>query len=172
MKYIAVLSALLALFSLAGCQTSDAPAATTEVVVAAETETAAAPAPAPAPAPVQAAPEEESAESTEAAEPEETPVVGNYTYLGYEMSVVSYDGICEIKYPDFVTDDEVAAFFASEVEKYGSLLDGVIYMFGDGGSVKVAYPEGIDAAVRAEYIDIFASDLLAYVSQMDITPAV
>ena len=162
-RYMFVLTVFLALFVLAGCQTSDAPAATTSVVVAAPAPAAEAPAPAPAPSPAPAPAEE--------AEEEEVPVVGTYTYEGYTMTVVSYDGICEISYPEFVTDEEVAAFFASEATKYGSLLDGVIYMFGDAGTVKAAYPEGLSADLRAEYIDAFAADLLAYVEGMDIAPA-
>ena len=71
-----------------------------------------------------------------------------------------------------MTENDVATFFAAEVEKYGAELDGILYMFDGPGAVKIAYPAEAGEAVVSQYIDNFVADLLAYVETFDIQPAV
>ena len=171
-KFVAILSAMMLLFALIGCQSTDVPAATTEVVAPAQPEPAPAPAPAPAPVPAPApAPEEEVAPAAPVEETSEA-ISKTYEYLGYELGITAENGIAVITYPDWVTESDVAAFFAAEVEKYGAELDGIMYMFTAPGSVEIAYPAGATSDVVTTYIDSFVADLLAYVEGFDIQPAV
>lgn len=160
-KSIAVLVATMMLFVVFGCQSTEAPAATTEVVAPAAPE--AAPAPAPAPAPVEEAPA--------VVEPANS-VSETYEYLGYELSIEAADGKAVISYPDWVQNADVEAFFAAEVAKYGAQLDGVLYMFTAPGTVEVAYPAEASADLVSAYIDGFIADLLAFVEPLNIQPAV
>lgn len=166
-RLTAIVVVSLMLLVLFGCQSTEALATTTEVITPEPVETEAAPAPAPAPAPVPA--EEEVAV---VAEEEPVDVVSvSYEYLGYELGIEAADGKAVITYPDWVSESDVAAFFASEVEKYGSELDGILYMFTAPGTVEISYPAGVSADVRSTYIDSFVADLLAYVEGFDIQPA-
>ena len=169
-KFAAIVAASLLLFVLFGCQSTEAPAATTEVIAPAVSEAEAAPAPAPAPAPVQ---EEPEAVEVPAAEPadESAAFAVSYEYLGYELGVEAADGKAVITYPDWVTESDVAAFFAAEVAKYGAELDGILYMFTAPGAVEVSYPAGVSTDVISAYVDGFVSDLLSYVEGFDIQPA-
>lgn len=172
-KLAAIVAAMLMLFVLMGCQSTEAPAATTEVVAPVTVETQPEPAPAPAPAP---APEPEPVVEPVEEAPVEAPVAddvvtASYEYLGYELTIEAADGKAVISYPDWVVDSDVAAFFASEVEKYGAELDGVLYMISAPGTVEIAYPAGISQEIRTQYIDSFVADLLSYVETFDIQPA-
>ena len=76
-----------------------------------------------------------------------------------------------LTYPSIATESDVEAFFASEVEKHGADLDGVYFAFEGNNTVALTYPEGIDESVRDEFVDLFASDLLAYVEPLNLAPA-
>ncbi len=164
-KIAAIVAACLALFVLFGCQSTDAPAATTEVVTPAPAETAEAPAPAPAPAPV----EEEAPAPSPVAVADELTL--SYEYLGYELGIEAADGKAVITYPEWVSEADVASFFGAEVAKYGAELDGVLYMFTAPGTVEIAYPSSVSAAALEPYVDGFIADLLSYVESFDIQPA-
>ena len=180
-KSVALLLAML-LVVLSGCQSIDAPAATTEIVRV-ETETVETQAPAPAPAPVV-----EDVVVEEVAEPAPVPVeepvevvvpaeeenhVHDFYYRGYVLTIEDGDGRAVITYPSIATESDVEAFFASEVEKHGADLDGdgVYFAFEGNNTVALTYPEGIDESVRDEFVDLFASDLLAYVEPLNLAPA-
>lgn len=177
-KSVALLLAML-LVVLSGCQSIDAPAATTEIVrVETETVETPAPAPAPAPAPVEEVVVEEVAEPAPVEEPAEVVVpaeeenhVHDFYYRGYVLTIEDGDGRAVITYPSIATESDVEAFFASEVEKHGADLDGVYFAFEGNNTVALTYPEGIDESVRDEFVDLFASDLLAYVEPLDLAPA-
>lgn len=166
-KLAAIVAAMLMLFVLMGCQSTEAPAATTEVVAPVTVETQPEPAPAPAPAPEP----EPVVEPVEEAPVADDVVTASYEYLGYELTIEAADGKAVISYPDWVVDSDVAAFFAAEVEKYGAELDGVLYMISAPGTVEIAYPAGISQEIRTQYIDSFVADLLSYVETFDIQPA-
>lgn len=177
-KSTALLLAML-LVVLSGCQSIDAPAATTEIVrVETETVETPAPAPAPAPAPVEEVVVEEVAEPAPVEEPAEVVVpaeeenhVHDFYYRGYVLTIEDGDGRAVITYPSIATESDVEAFFASEVEKHGADLDGVYFAFEGNNTVALTYPEGIDESVRDEFVDLFASDLLAYVEPLNLAPA-
>lgn len=177
-KSVALLLAML-LVVLSGCQSIDAPAATTEIVrVETETVETPAPAPAPAPAPVEEVAVEEVAEPAPVEEPAEVVVpaeeenhVHDFYYRGYVLTIEDGDGRAVITYPSIATESDVEAFFASEVEKHGADLDGVYFAFEGNNTVALTYPEGIDESVRDEFVDLFASDLLAYVEPLNLAPA-
>ena len=178
-KSVALLLAML-LVVFSGCQSIDAPAATTEIVRV-ETETVETQAPAPAPAPVV-----EDVVVEEVAEPAPAPVeepvevvvpaeeenhMHDFYYRGYVLTIEDGDGRAVITYPSIATESDVEAFFASEVEKHGADLDGVYFAFEGNNTVALTYPEGIDESVRDEFVDLFASDLLAYVEPLNLAPA-
>lgn len=179
MKKSAALLLAMLLVVLSGCQSIDAPAATTEIVrVETETVETPAPAPAPAPAPVEEVVVEEVAEPAPVEEPAEVVVpaeeenhVHDFYYRGYVLTIEDGDGRAVITYPSIATESDVEAFFASEVEKHGADLDGVFFAFEGNNTVALTYPEGIDESVRDEFVDLFASDLLAYVEPLNLAPA-
>lgn len=179
MKKSAALLLAMLLVVLSGCQSIDAPAATTEIVrVETETVKTPAPAPAPAPAPVEEVVVEEVAEPAPVEEPAEVVVpaeeenhVHDFYYRGYVLTIEDGDGRAVITYPSIATESDVEAFFASEVEKHGADLDGVYFAFEGNNTVALTYPEGIDESVRDEFVDLFASDLLAYVEPLNLAPA-
>ena len=179
MKKSAALLLAMLLVVLSGCQSIDAPAATTEIVrVETETVETPAPAPAPAPAPVEEVVVEEVAEPAPVEEPAEVVVpaeeenhVHDFYYRGYILTIEDGDGRAVITYPSIATESDVEAFFASEVEKHGADLDGVYFAFEGNNTVALTYPEGIDESVRDEFVDLFASDLLAYVEPLNLAPA-
>lgn len=177
MKKSAALLLAMLLVVLSGCQSIDAPAATTEIVRV-ETETVETQAPAPAPAPVEEVVVEEVAEPAPVEEPAEVVVpaeeenhVHDFYYRGYVLTIEDGDGRAVITYPSIATESDVEAFFASEVEKHGADLDGVYFAFEGNNTVALTYPEGIDESVRDEFVDLFASDLLAYVEPLNLAPA-
>lgn len=169
-KLVAILTAMMMLFVLFGCQSTDVPAATTEIVAPVQPEPAPAPAPAPAP---EAEPAPAPAEESVPAPVEEASdaIALTYEYMGYELGITADGGIAQITYPDWVTESDVAAFFAAEVEKYGAELDGILYMFTAPGTVEIAYPAEASADLVTAYIDSFVADLLTYVEGFDIQPA-
>ena len=179
MKKSAALLLAMLLVVLSGCQSIDAPAATTEIVrVETETVETPAPAPAPAPAPVEEVVVEEVAEPAPVEEPAEVVVpaeeenhVHDFYYRGYVLTIEDGDGRAVITYPSIATESDVEVFFASEVEKHGADLDGVYFAFEGNNTVALTYPEGIDESVRDEFVDLFASDLLAYVEPLNLAPA-
>ncbi|MBO8469925.1 MAG: hypothetical protein IAA72_09095 [Spirochaetes bacterium] len=179
MKKSAALLLAMLLVVLSGCQSIDAPVATTEIVrVETETVETPAPAPAPAPAPVEEVVVEEVAEPAPVEEPAEVVVpaeeenhVHDFYYRGYVLTIEDGDGRAVITYPSIATESDVEAFFASEVEKHGADLDGVYFAFEGNNTVALTYPEGIDESVRDEFVDLFASDLLAYVEPLNLAPA-
>lgn len=179
MKKSAALLLAMLLVVLSGCQSIDAPVATTEIVrVETETVETPAPAPAPAPAPVEEVVVEEVAEPAPVEEPAEVVVpaeeenhVHDFYYRGYVLTIEDGDGRAVITYPSIATESDVEAFFASEVEKHGADLDGVFFAFEGNNTVALTYPEGIDESVRDEFVDLFASDLLAYVEPLNLAPA-
>ncbi|MBO8435832.1 MAG: hypothetical protein IAA97_02480 [Spirochaetes bacterium] len=169
-KIVTILTATMMLFVLFGCQSTEAIAATTEVVVPATETVTEAPAPAPAPEP-EPVPAPEAVTEPVVAEEDVAPFTVTYEYLGYQLNIEAADGKAVITYPDWVTNEEAAAFFALEVEKYGAELDGILYMFAAPGTVEMTYPASVSVETIAAYAETFASDLLSYVEGFDIQPA-
>ncbi len=108
-----------------------------------------------------------TAQSEEAvpAKAEDTEKSYTYTYAGYELTAVAGDGYVDLLYPEVVTDSDAAAFFASEVAKYGSYLDGVTYSFIDGGA-RIALPQSADDSAVKEGIESLFDDLDAYLASL------
>lgn len=162
MKSTALVALVALLALLCGCQSIDSMATSTEIVrVSSVEETAPSPAPAPAPAPVE--------EAAPAAD-EEQSHVHEFYYRGYVLTITDADGSAVIEYPSIATEDDVVAFFTSEVEKHGDALSGVYYEFGGDNTVVLTYPEGVEESVRDEYVDLFAADLLSYVEPLNLAP--
>ena len=90
------------------------------------------------------------------------PLVVRYEYLGNEFTGYIYTGELQMILPEIVTDSDIEGFFASEVEKYGSMLDGVYYRFIPEG-VAISYPEDIPIEeIRDVYVPLLAEDIAAY----------
>ncbi len=106
--------------------------------------------------------------SAPAAEPEIAEIAPEYiTYklAGYELTFVVADGYVDLLYPSIVTESDAASFFAYEVEKYGSMLDGITYSFIDGGA-RINLPQSVDRATAKSYVQPMFQDITAYVMML------
>ena len=109
------------------------------------------------------APKAEAAvEAEEPAPVAAEPEMITYTLAGYELTFVIGDGYVDLLYPSIVTDGDAAAFFAYEVEKYGSLADGITYSFIDDGA-RLNLPASIDSETAKAYVQPMFQDITAYV---------
>ena len=114
---IAMLFALL----LVGCQSSEPVDSVPAIVVPAPAPVAQAPAPAPV--------------VEEAAEPE--TISGTLTYEGYSLTYDAVPGSATVYYPDFITDEEIDAFFAMAFVSHSDYLAGVYYDIVEPGVMNV-----------------------------------
>ena len=142
-----ILLVLILSFGLAGCQST----ASVDVQTVPEIVLPAVPA-----APQEEVPQEEPVPVAD--EPETI----TYTLAGYELTFVIGDGYVDLLYPSIVTDGDAAAFFAYEVEKYGSLADGITYSFIDGGA-RLNLPASVDSETAKAYVQPMFQDITAYV---------
>ena len=100
------------------------------------------------------------------------PLVVRYEYLGNEFTGYIYTGELQMILPEIVTDSDIEGFFASEVEKYGSMLDGVYYRFIPKG-VAISYPVDIPTEeIRDVYVPLLAEDIVAYWESLNEPEAV
>ena len=83
---------------------------------------------------------EEPTESVEEAAAE--PEVITYQVLGYTAEFTVEDGKTTLALPPVVLESDVDSFFAYEVAKYGSYVDGIYYRY-TGNAVELTYPETI-----------------------------
>ncbi len=144
------LVAMLAL-ALIGCQ-STAPVETVPEVVVPPTVPAVE---VPAPAPV--------VEDTPVTEPAEQVFTGAISYEGYTVSYAAKVGEAVLTYPSFVTDAEVADFFAYTYARNSQYLAGVTYEVTAPGTLKVTFPEAATYADVEAVAGIVLSDLNDYV---------
>ena len=142
-----ILLVLILSFGLAGCQSTASVDAQTvpEIVLPA----------------VPAAPQEEVPQEEPVPVADEPETI-TYKLAGYELTFVIGDGYVDLLYPSIVTDGDAAAFFAYEVEKYGSLADGITYSFIDGGA-RLNLPASVDSETAKAYVQPMFQDITAYV---------
>ena len=142
-----ILLVLILSFGLAGCQSTASVDAQTvpEIVLPA----------------VPAAPQEEVPQEEPVPVADEPETIA-YTLAGYELTFVIGDGYVDLLYPSIVTDGDAAAFFAYEVEKYGSMADGITYSFIDGGA-RLNLPASVDSETAKAYVQPMFQDITAYV---------
>ena len=102
------------------------------------------------------------------------PVVMSTDILGYTVTVSVLNGTVLVEYPSIVTQADAAAFYAYEVEKYGSFIDGITYSLADGSST-LSIP--LEDEVIVSYIPVFFEDIEEYVAGLlgiaveDLLPA-
>ena len=116
--------------------------------------TASRPAPvaeAPAPAPVV----------EEAAEPE--TISGTLTYEGYSLTYDAVPGSATVYYPDFITDEEIDAFFAMAFVSHSDYLAGVYYDIVEPGVMNVTFPEDVTVADATAVVDMLLVDLQSFI---------
>lgn len=146
-----VFLALMLVLSLAGCQSSEPVDSVPEIVVPA-------PAPvteAPAPAPVV---EEEPAAAA--------PVTGSLTVYDYTATYEAVPGQAVVSYPDFITDEEIGAFFAYAYANHEAELTGVYYEITAPGTLVLTFPQEVTVADAAAVVDhLSANDLPAFLNQ-------
>lgn len=150
LKVLVMAFAVIAL--LAGCSTSEVVETVPEIVVPA-------PAPvveAPAPAPVV----EEAAPAQAAAE----PITGTLTYEGYTVSYSAVPGKAEVSYPSFITDEEIAAFFAYTYSNNAQWLDGVYFEVTAPGQMVITFPESVTVADATAVVNLMLADLNSFLA--------
>ena len=147
------LAVVLSVF-LVSCQSFGGEVATQVVTVTAEE---------PAVADLPPAPPMEDAPVMETEEIVSEPVVISKSIYGYTVTVSVLDGKAVVEYPSVVTQDDAASFYAYEVEKYGSYIDGITYRLEDGSST-LSVPLADDAIV--DNVPVFANDIMEYVSAL------
>lgn len=148
--------ALLVLVLFAGCQSSEPVESVPEIVV---------PQPAPAveaPAPAPVVEEEEAV--VETAAPQETPITGTLSYAGYEVSYSAVTGKAELTYPEFITAEDIAAFFAYEYAKNPALLADVYFQITTPGQMTVTFPDAVTVADATVVVNAMIADLDAYLN--------
>ena len=150
-----ILLVLILAFGLAGCQSTASVDAQTvpEIVLPA----------------VPAAPQEEVPQEEPVPVADEPETI-TYTLAGYELTFVIGDGYVDLLYPSIVTDGDAAAFFAYEVEQYGSLADGITYSFIDGGA-RLNLPASVDSETAKAYVQPMFQDITAYVMALSAPKA-
>lgn len=140
---IAMLFALL----LVGCQSSEPVDSVPAIVVPAPAPVAQAPAPAPV--------------VEEAAEPE--TISGTLTYEGYSLTYDAVPGSATVYYPDFITDEEIDAFFALAFVSHSDYLAGVYYDIVEPGVMNVTFPEEVTVADATAVVDMLLVDLQSFI---------
>ncbi len=98
------------------------------------------------------------------------PIRRTIGYMGYVANITSYDGHAIVRYPEFITNAEIAGFCDVEARKYGTLVSDVTYEVLEAGRLSVSYPIGIQDEDRAYMIDQLTSDLAAYVNGVFAEP--
>ena len=91
------------------------------------------------------------------------PVVLTKTIYGYTVTVSVLDGTAVVEYPAIVTKSDAAGFYAYEVGKYGSYIDGITYSLADGSST--LYVPLADDAIVAN-ADVFFDDIVEYIGTL------
>ena len=116
-----------------------------------------------------AVPEEPQVTAVEAAEAYE-PIVITESVLGYTLTVTVYEEKVVLEYPSIVTEEDAAGFFAYEVEKYGSYIDGIYYTSEKGASA-LTVPETVSDETIVSAVPVLVDDIIEYVSLL-LAPAV
>lgn len=146
-----VFLALMLVLSLAGCQSSEPVDSVPEIVV-------------PAPAPVTEAPAPAPVVEDEPAA--DAPVTGSLTVYDYTAAYEAVPGQAVVSYPDFITDEEIAAFFAYAYTNHEAELTGVYYEITAPGTLVLTFPQEVTVADAAAVVDhLSANDLPAFLSQ-------
>ena len=119
-----------------------------------------------------AVPEEPQVTVVEAAEVEEAyePIVITESVLGYTLTVTVYPGKVILEYPSIVTEEDAAGFFAYEIDKYGSYIDGIYYTSEKGASA-LRVPETVSEETIVSAVPVLVDDIIEYVSLL-LAPAV
>ena len=156
-----VLAAMLAL-ALIGCQSTAPVEAVPEIVVPESVPAVEVPAPAPAPV---------VEEQPTAPAPVEQTYSGTISYAGYEVAFTAKAGEAVLSYPDFVTEAEIAQFFAYTYAKNSAYLEGVTYEVTAPGTLKVTFPAEASFDDVAAVVDLVLADLNAFVAEYFAVPA-
>ncbi len=93
-----------------------------------------------------------------------SPVMKEYSYMGYALEVEIGEGRTTIYYPDSISNEDVEAFFALENERYGYGDMGVVYTIEEPGKAVFTYPDSLEQDTVASELDKLVEDIIAYVS--------
>ena len=172
-KISTLLLAALLVVGLIGCSSTAKVETAPGIIVTAPAETKdTATVEAPAPAPQFTEPEKtEEVASEPVVEPEAEEsalVTREISMYGYSATIEAYDGYAYVTYPEIVTSGDIDQAVAALNAAYPGELNGVTYAITAPGKMTVEYPEGIPANVISAYLDVLESDLLYYVSNLDL----
>ena len=93
-----------------------------------------------------------------------------YDVLGYTAEFTVEDGKTTLALPPVVIESDVDGFFAYEVAKYGSYVDGIRYSY-TGDAVELTYPETISRDDVKANLPAFVDDIAEYAATLAV-PAV
>lgn len=147
----AVIFAVILSLVLAGCSSTEPVGSVPEIVV-------------PAPAPVVAAPAPAPVVEDEAPSEVVLKQTGTLSFYGYTLTYSAVPGEAQVSYPDFITDEEVNAFFAYTFSQHADILSGVYYEITAPGKLFVTFPEDVTVADATAVIDLLAGDLSQFIS--------
>ena len=101
---------------------------------------------------------------------EEPAEVISYEVLGYTAEFTVEDGKTTLALPPVVIESDVDGFFAYEVAKYGSYVDGIRYSY-TGNAVELTYPETISRADVKANLPAFVDDIAEYAATLAVPAA-
>ena len=79
---------------------------------------------------------------------------------------LTYDavpGSATVYYPDFITDEEIDAFFALAFVNHSDYLAGVYYDIVEPGVMNVTFPEEVTVADATAVVDMLLVDLQSFI---------
>ena len=100
-----------------------------------------------------------------AEEPVSEPEVITYQVLGYIAEFTVEDGKTTLALPPVVLESDVDGFFAYEVAKYGSYVDGIYYRY-TGNAVELTYPETITREDVKSNLPYMVADIEEYAATL------
>ena len=93
------------------------------------------------------------------------PEIIEYQVLGYTAEFTVEDGKTTLALPPVVLESDVDGFFAYEVAKYGSYVDGIYYRY-TGDAVELTYPETITREDVKANLPYMVDDIAEYAATL------
>lgn len=100
-----------------------------------------------------------------------SPLEKTLSYGKYSATVTAYIGVAYIDYPDFVTEDEIAAAAAAAYNAYSQYMDGIYFKVLEPGKVMIKYPETYGPAEFDFAMSLLEKELPPYIASLFAAPA-
>ena len=98
-------------------------------------------------------------------EEDEVPAItGSLSFYGYTLSYEAVPGEARVTYPQFITEADVAAFFAYAFGNHSDVLAGVYYDVTGPGEMVVTFPESVTVEDAAAVVNLLSADLASFVA--------